>query len=77
MADCRRCIHFIPVDALDPGTLEKALVWVAKHRPGAELKGWCRYYERPITYFTGRCRAFRAKQSRPVKTIDQFFSSRG
>ena len=77
MADCRKCIYFVPYDALDPETLEKALVWIAKHRPGAELKGWCRYYGQPVTYYTGRCKAYTPKRPRPVATLERFLGGAG
>ncbi|RLG82588.1 MAG: hypothetical protein DRO39_09435 [Thermoprotei archaeon] len=72
-ADCRLCRHFIPVFLMSGKLREEALIWIAKNRPNAHLKGWCRKYNRPVTYFTGTCFSFSPKR-RPGRCarLDEF-----
>jgi len=55
-------MYFIHVDDLSEDQLERGWVWIAKYRPGSELLGYCNYYNRPITYYKGRCRAYTPKR---------------
>jgi len=73
VVDCRRCRFFVPVRDLDELTIHDAYVWIEKNRPGAELLGWCRRYNRPVTYYRGRCSGFQPKEERPPKPLTYYF----
>lgn len=66
MADCRKCIFYIPPENLDEQTRGKALRWIHRRRPGSKLLGWCQVYMRPITYYTGKCQSFRPKEPKTI-----------
>lgn len=70
-ADCRKCVYYLPEEEMDWQEKENALAWIARHRPGKPLLGWCKTYRRPITYYTGSCYRYRPKtrQNKPSKTI--------
>ena len=55
---------------MDPDVLEKALCWIHHNRPGAVLLGYCMKYDRPVTYFQGKCRAFKPRKVRTMKITD-------
>ena len=70
-ADCRKCIHFTPVERMSEECKQRALKWVERHRPGQPLLGWCAAYHRPVTYYEGTCPAFTAFTKRiRIKTLD-------
>ena len=33
-----------------------------RYRPGQKPLGYCNRYERPITYYTGRCKGYKPRQ---------------
>ncbi|MHC1629268.1 MAG: hypothetical protein ACXQTI_10655 [Candidatus Nezhaarchaeales archaeon] len=72
-ADCRLCKRFVPVSKMSEELKEEAWIWIMKHRPGKDLKGWCNYYNRPCTHYTGSCPAFLPKrQTNGNLTLDMF-----
>ena len=78
LADCRLCVFFRPVDMLSEDTLLKARAWVKKHRPGAELLGWCNAYMRPVTYYIGSCPRYRASwDGVKSRMLSEFFPELG
>ena len=75
MADCRKCIHFVPPDQLgklDYWEYEKAES-MRFHYP-SEFLGWCRRWHKMITYYVGKCRYYTPKQARNDLTITQFLA---
>ncbi len=72
--DCRKCKFFKPVEELSEQELHDAWVWIAKNRPGEELLGYCTKFDRPVTYFTGKCYGFERKEVK-VKKLDIFFKA--
>jgi len=61
-ADCRRCIWFVPLSRMDDELKRRALEWCAMYRPNQSLKGWCRAWRRPVTYYYGTCPKFRTRE---------------
>ncbi len=55
LADCRRYIYYVVLDAMPRELVEYARRWIGEHWPGKQLLGWCQRYNRPVTYHTGRC----------------------
>ena len=70
-ANCRKCIHFIPVEEMSEELIERAFQWIERNRPGETLLGWCRFYRRPVTYFTGSCPGFR-KRTLKQRTLMEY-----
>ena len=72
-ADCSRCRYFISKDEMPEELVERAERWVALHRPGQQLIGWCRRFKRPVTYQYGKCHGYIPKQdnSRQMR-LEQF-----
>jgi len=71
LADCRRCRFFIPLGRMDHDSIvraEKWLQWMQKNgkRQGHKILGWCSRYERPVTYYVGRCTGFSPYADRPA-----------
>jgi len=73
-ADCRKCMHFIPIERIHTmEDLEREYMynminkWLEKHpnRRG-DILGWCNAYARPVFYYTGQCYRY---TKRPPKTI--------
>ena len=62
-ADCRKCMYFAPIEQLDEEKKRKLEKWVEMYRPNEKLLGYCRYFERPVTYYEGSCWAYRKKES--------------
>jgi len=56
-ADCRKCIWFVPRDAMDDELWSRAVEeWCYEPR---KVKGWCRAWNKPVTYYRGTCSRFR------------------
>ena len=72
MADCRKCVHFIPYSEMPDDLVEQDLVWIAKFRPGEHLLGHCRKRNLPVTYATGPCRFFVKKDSHRQQTLEKW-----
>lgn len=66
MADCRKCVFFIPYELLTDEYKEKAAVQAAKRGIYHPL-GWCQLYDRVVTYYRGRCRGFEPIYTPPAK----------
>ena len=60
-ADCRLCIYFRDKSSMGGGDFEAAQRWVQRYRPGSALMGYCDFFRRPVTYYTGFCRGFTRK----------------
>ncbi len=58
--DCRKCVFFIRFDDLDDELKEKATEQAAWR--GGEPLGWCKYFNRVVTYYRGYCSAYTPKQ---------------
>jgi hypothetical protein len=71
-ADCRKCIYFISRWQMTPAEREEAIKWIVRNRPGKPLLGYCTLFERPITYYLGRCSGFHAKQEPTPRKITEF-----
>ncbi len=71
MADCRKCVYFIPVEEMSDYDRENALRWVRRRRPHARLLGWCKAYERPVTYYKGDCPRYVRREPRFIP-LDSF-----
>jgi len=72
MADCRICVWFKPRYEMTNEELEQAYIWLAKNRPDKQIiLGWCSMYNRPVTYYTGKCRGFKKKQ-RYYHSLDEY-----
>ena len=61
-ADCRKCIHFVRVEDMPEGLRHDLTVRLA--REGKELLGYCKKQNKPVTYYTGKCRFFAKKRAR-------------
>lgn len=78
MADCRLCVFFRPVDMLSEELRLKARAWIQRHRPGAELLGYCLSYNRPVTYYIGTCPRFKPNwQGVQSRALVEFFPELG
>ena len=61
MVDCRKCIYFKPCSQMMDNEIAGAIAWINHNRPGESLKGYCTYYDRPITYYKGRCKKYKPR----------------
>jgi len=56
-ADCRKCVWFIPREAMDDELWSRAIEeW--GYSP-ERIKGWCKAWNKPVTYYQGTCSRFR------------------
>ncbi len=69
--DCRKCRYFVPVRDLDEVIIHDTYVWIEKFRPGKDLLGLCRRFNRPVTYFIGYCKYFMPKENKN-RTLSEF-----
>ncbi len=78
-ADCRLCKWFTQVEELDERIREQAIAWIAERRTGSRLLGYCRYYNRPVTYYEGYCNAFKRLPGPPpgVMPLTRFMDGGG
>ena len=79
LADCRKCIYFVPVEKFEENDmldlLEEVEIYRAKH--GIEILGWCDRFRRFVKYYKGRCRGFEKQYSPPAKNpITYYLSNR-
>ncbi len=64
LAYCLECVFFRHWGELSQVEKEKVVDWVDRYRPGQEPKGFCQYYNRPVTYLIGSCRGFTPRRMR-------------
>ncbi len=70
-ADCRKCLHFVPLEQMDDELLEKVNEWLEKHGVSEEVRilGWCNYFNRPVTHYVGSCYGFAKKEDPRQRTL--------
>ena len=73
MADCRLCRFFVARLDMDPRDRRWAEAWVEYRRPGQTLLGLCLAYNRPVTYYRGRCSRYAEKSKPRPRPLDEFF----
>ncbi|MEB3764600.1 MAG: hypothetical protein GSR77_00305 [Desulfurococcales archaeon] len=72
-ADCRKCMYYRSIDDLletSPVLAEQLLS--LERVTGAEILGYCTRREKPVYYYTGKCRFFRARIVK-VRPLSEFF----
>jgi len=71
MADCRKCRFFISKSEMSDDEIAESLMWIYERGRKGSLKGYCSLFNRPVTYYVGKCRGFKQKQ-RINQVIDKF-----
>jgi len=57
-ADCRKCVYFVPRDQMNEehwDVVAREWFWM----PPKKIKGWCKAWSKPVTYYVGKCSKFR------------------
>ena len=76
LVDCRRCVFFKPWSELSYIEKRQAEEWVDKYRPGENPQGYCLQYNRPVTYYRGKCSGFKPKQTLEPGSILEYIKKR-
>jgi len=69
IADCRKCLHFTPVEKLSEDLVLEA-EWYKQH--GVKILGWCKRFGRFVKYYRGKCWGFEPVEEARQRSLFEF-----